>query len=384
MALNNKPTVLVMTDWYEPGYKAGGPIQSCRNIVNTLKDRFNFCILTSDRDLGDTKAYAGIQPDTWMTLPGNVRILYASPAYMGRHNFLKIIDEIKPSVIYFNSMFSLPFTLKPLWYLRGSKYTAKIVLAPRGMLQEGALRKKTLKKKLFLRLFKTLGWHRRIVFHATDAQEKTDILKFFPKSNVMLAENIPNIDYEPWEERMKIPGRLNCVFISRIHPKKNLQFALKALAEVNADCNLLLDVYGEEDDMFYSMDCRKKAGAMTGNSRVTFHGPLPHSEVFRTLKKYHLFVLPTLGENFGHSIFEALTAGLPVLVSDKTPWQNLAAAGAGWELPLSETTQFTHKLEMCCKMDQEAYNKWSRGAKTYAEQFAGNINFFSKYEPLFA
>lgn len=378
------PKVLIMTDWYEPGYKAGGPIQSCRNIVNTFRERFAFFILTSDRDLGDTKAYAGMQPGQWMQAGDNVQIFYASPGYLNKQTFLGIIQHVNPDVVYFNSMFSLPFTLKPLWWLRGAGFGGRIALAPRGMLHEGAMRKKTIKKKVFLAMFKALGWHKRIVFHATDEHEKKDIHSFFSRNaSVVLAENIPNVDPEPWQERLKMPGRLNCIFISRIHPKKNLHFALAAMKQISNGCNLLLDVYGEEDDLIYSMDCRKRAEDVGGNARVSFYGPLPHSEVFRTLKKYHLFVLPTLGENFGHSIYEALSAGVPVLVSDKTPWRNLGGAKAGWDLPLQQQSEFTMQLEAFCKMDQQEYNKWSQGAKAYADQFAGAIDFYSKYIPLF-
>ena len=35
------------------------------------------------------------------------------------------------------------------------------------------------------------------------------------------------------------------------------------------------------------------------------------------------FLLPTGGENFGHAIFEALSCGVPALISDRTPWRDL-------------------------------------------------------------
>ncbi|MGB8194356.1 MAG: glycosyltransferase family 4 protein [Chitinophagaceae bacterium] len=381
----SKPIVLIMTDWYEPGFKAGGPIQSCKNIVDAFREKFSFFILTSDRDLGDKQAYPGIETDTWLPLGEHVKIFYASPSYLDRRRFADIVREIKPEVVYFNSMFSLAFTLKPLWWLRNTKFRGRVILAPRGMLQHGALQKKTLKKKFFLTAFRSLGWHKQIIFHATDEQEEQDIQRFFSQhARIILAENIPNVDREPWQERMKIPGRLNCIFISRIHPKKNLHFALSAMKQVSENCNLLLDVYGEEDDMIYSMDCRKKAEAVGGNSSVSFYGPLPHAQVFTTLKKYHLFVLPTLGENFGHSIYEALSAGVPVLISDKTPWRRLDEIPAGFDLPLQEPSAFANKLEEFCKMDQEEYNKWSQGAKDYADQFTDRIDFYGRYISLFA
>ena len=42
-----------------------------------------------------------------------------------------------------------------------------------------------------------------------------------------------------------------------------------------------------------------------------YHGALPHSEVDSTLAGYDLFLLPSLGESFGHAIADSLAAGCP-------------------------------------------------------------------------
>lgn len=380
----HKPTILIITDWYEPGYKAGGPIQSCRNIVKTFQGQYEFYVLTSDRDLRDTKAYEGIVADAWTNTAAGTKVFYASPGYLTKQHFIDIMRQVQPGVVYFNSMFSPGFTLKPLWWLMSEKYQGKIVLAPRGMLQAGALQKKTFKKKFALALLRTFGWSKRIIFHATDEQEKNDITHFFPNNaGVVLARNIPNINTARWQQRPKLPGTLNCIFISRIHPKKNLELALQAMKQVAGQCKLSFDIYGEEDDAGYSMDCRKMAETAGVNASISFRGPLPHAEVFATLSRYHLFVLPTLGENFGHSIFEALSAGVPVLISDKTPWRNLQEHAAGYDLPLRDASLFAGKLQAFCDMDQHEYNKWSMNAYKFAEQYAAGKDVHAGYSLLF-
>src|SRR5689334_4201523 len=74
--LNKK--LLILTDWYLPGFKAGGPIQSCRNLVEALDQDYSIYVLTSDRDLGDSTAYTGIEVDKWVRME-NIWIFYASP-----------------------------------------------------------------------------------------------------------------------------------------------------------------------------------------------------------------------------------------------------------------------------------------------------------------
>lgn len=108
-----KKKILVFVDWYLPGYKAGGPIQSVSNIVENLKEEFDFSIFTSDTDLGEMTPYANIESDTWLTIK-KVRIFYASKKFLSFFNILKVIKQNKVDVIYFNSFFSFYFTIIPL------------------------------------------------------------------------------------------------------------------------------------------------------------------------------------------------------------------------------------------------------------------------------
>ena len=47
--------ILLLTDWYEPGYKAGGPIQSTRNFVAGMYQLYDISVLTSSHDLGEER-----------------------------------------------------------------------------------------------------------------------------------------------------------------------------------------------------------------------------------------------------------------------------------------------------------------------------------------
>ena len=50
----DKLDVLICIDWFLPAFKAGGPIQSVSNLVEYLKDEFNFWIFTSNTDIDGT------------------------------------------------------------------------------------------------------------------------------------------------------------------------------------------------------------------------------------------------------------------------------------------------------------------------------------------
>ena len=55
-----KKTILCFVDYYLPGYKAGGPIQSIANLVENLGDEFEFYIICNDRDQLDRQPYANV------------------------------------------------------------------------------------------------------------------------------------------------------------------------------------------------------------------------------------------------------------------------------------------------------------------------------------
>jgi glycosyltransferase involved in cell wall biosynthesis len=91
--------------------------------------------------------------------------------------------------------------------------------------------------------------------------------------------------------------------------------------------------------------------------------------VHETLARYHVFLFPTLNENFGHVILEALLARLPLVLSDQTYWTNLEAAGAGFDLGLDDDVGFDAAIRHFVEMDQDSYDEFSRAALRLAHAY---------------
>ena len=70
--------ILCLTDYYLPGFKAGGPIRTLSNIVERLGEEFHFSFVTRDRDLGDVHPYINVEIDSWQKVK-NAETLYLSP-----------------------------------------------------------------------------------------------------------------------------------------------------------------------------------------------------------------------------------------------------------------------------------------------------------------
>lgn len=377
-----KKKILVLVDWFAPGYKAGGPIQSCLNFAFSLKSEFDIYVLTTDTDHGDDTPYAGIPTGKWLNnIHPDFKVKYLAKAGLRYEQIKKEILDLDADYIYLNHLFSPLFVVYPLWLKYRGKYRSQVVLCPRGALYDSALSVKPWKKTPFLKLFRWLSIHHQITFHATNQREEEAIERFFPGSKVLIADNLPNSNQPVLRTVAKQPGSLKCVFIARIVPIKNLLFLLTALETVSRSVEL--SVLGPVEDREYWQQCQQKIDRLPANIKVNYLGPRRNDELMAILQQHHLFALPTTGENFGHSIFEALLAGRPVLISDQTPWLGLAVKKAGWDLPLADATAFSRTLEVAADWDQETFDEWVQAAWSYAHRFIHNPELQNQYLRLF-
>jgi glycosyltransferase involved in cell wall biosynthesis len=318
-----KKRILVLNGQYAPGYKGGGPIQSIINMVENLSDKFDFYILCADRDYRSDIPYEDIRINTWNDV-GYAKVFYMSPEMLNLKGFERILNDTKFDVLYLNGFFSPIFTIKPLILRRLSRLKkCKIILTPRGDFTGGCENKK-LKKYSYIYLCKFIGLYKNLLWHATSEIEKQDIEKKFPKVKTFVVPNLPAkfIPKEPIVK--KNPGELKLVFVSRIFPKKNLKFALEVLKDVN-EGKIIFDIYGPMEDRNYWAECESVIKTLPSNIRVSYRGEVAHKDIPNVFKRYHAFFFPTLGENYGHVIVEAMMNNTLVILSKGvTPWDDYA------------------------------------------------------------
>lgn len=360
--MKDNPNILIFTDWFLPGFKAGGPIKSVSNIVNSLHDDFNFYIITSDRDLNDPIPYKGIPLNKWIKKE-KYSIIYLSQEK--RDEWIKdhLSTHKNYTHYYFNSIFSKNFTLLPLKFLKKLKLSHKIILAPRGMLGKGALSIKPFKKKIFLFLSKILAYFNNITWHATNIEEQEDVIRVFGKSSkIKIASNISFNSINHYNIK-KDKGTLKLVFFSRISPKKNLFYALELIKNM---AELELAIYGSIEDEEYWEKCKLFIKENSINAK--YKGELHPDNVQSTLANYHFLLLPTLHENFGHVIVEALVSGCGLIISNNTPWRHLQDKKIGWEIDLSQKEIFIQIIRQCVNMTQEEYDTHRNNCYTFVKK----------------
>jgi glycosyltransferase involved in cell wall biosynthesis len=382
-----KKSILALIGAYLPGYKAGGPVRSIANMVAALGDEVQFKIVTLDRDLGDKAPYPGIVENQWVRV-GLADVMYLRPGWrglLGTFQLLRSVDQ--NTVLYLNSYFSRCFSILAMFMCwLGLCRPRQVVLAPRGEFSPGALKLKRRRKFLYITLSRWLGLHKGILWHASSEFEKADIVRCSGGRNVEvgpviatahIAAKVPPVG----QRRYKKAGELRVVFLSRISRMKNLSSALKMLDGVLGDVSF--DIYGPAEDASYWGECQKLISALPANVRVEYRGRIGHEKVAQVYAEHDLFLLPTLGENFGHVICESLAAGCPVLISDQTPWRDLEKHGAGWAIPLEATERFRSILQQCVDADGEWFAGLSDSATRYAERVMSNQETIDSNRRLF-
>jgi len=354
--------VLTFAGVFLPGYKGGGPIKTIKNLFEQAGKDISFKLVTSDRDLGDAKPYTSVACGEWNQM-GHASVFYAQPGKQGYKQIAGILREKNYEVVYLNSFFSPRFSFYPL--LLSKLLRQRVVLSPRGEFSEGALGLKSLKKRVFIAVYKLLRLHRGTVFQVSSKFEERDLRRVLgPKVDVRVAENIGAQEFGEASHK-RTQGVLRAVFVSRISPMKNLLMALESLRKVRHP--MVYDLYGPAEDKAYWDQCQKVIETLPEHIRVVHKGPLNPVDVVKTMSGYDAFYLPTKGENYGHAIAEAICAGLPILIADTTPWRNLQDHGIGWDLPLDNPDGFSVVLDELAAMPDEEYRAMRERVLTWAK-----------------
>lgn len=211
------------------------------------------------------------------------------------------------------------------------RFEIPLVLHPRGMLEPWALKHKARKKRIALALYQRSGLETAKVLVATADAEYQHLRKLGLTQPIAL---IPNGVCVHWNAMAQsslsrsIDAPRIALFLSRIYPVKGLTNLIRAWAQLSpigwrlqiagpnegghlAEVLALVEQYGISNDVEYigEVDDAAKSALYRGAD---------------------VFVLPTLSENFGVVVAEALAHGVPVITTKGAPWADLQTYGCGW------------------------------------------------------
>ena len=380
---HKKKVILCFIKYYLPGYRYGGPIRSIANFVEKFGDKYDIRIVCSSHDASDNKPYEGITVEKWNQV-GKAQVYYVSNRLIKFKKIFNLLRETKYDALYLNSFFTFTFSIFPLLVQYFSFISLKsCVIAPRGEFSKNAIKLKKIKKLIYLHFVKKIGLYDNLCWQASSQLEYEDIQRALGKAatNIHIA---PDLIFSNWSVQNEIfidnDPTLKIVFLSRISPMKNLDFLLKAL--INVSLPLELNILGPKEDTRYWEECKKLMKKLPNNIKINIGDEVLPEKVQETFSCYDLFVFPTRGENFGHVIPEALTAGTPILLSDQTPWDRDKSLGLHI-LPLIKS-YWTEAIEEWASLSRGEILKRKQAALNYANSIKlENEQSFFKNSKLF-
>jgi glycosyltransferase involved in cell wall biosynthesis len=222
------------------------------------------------------------------------------------------------------------------------KVGAPYVITPHGSLQPARLRKSRLKKRVSSVLADRAMLNQASCLHAT-APDEADALRLYGYRGpiAMIPNGItPAGRIEPDRAatleatfRGDFPetqGRRLLLFLSRIEPIKGVTTLARAWVECAhefPDWHLVVVGPDERSYLQEVLAILRDGGVL---DRTTITGPLYGDRKTAAYIASELFVLPTVSENFGLVIGEALSHRLPVITTTGAPWPGVVEHGCGW------------------------------------------------------
>jgi glycosyltransferase involved in cell wall biosynthesis len=226
------------------------------------------------------------------------------------------------------------------------------------------------------------GFYDHVSFQATNQQELNDLKAQFKNANAKIIANVSNAS--PIHlNKSKQENVIDLFFLSRISKVKNLHFALEVLSKVSSSIKVNYTIYGNIEDAAYWEHCSQLISKLPAHINVNYKGELAFDKIQTTIAQHHFLFLPTLNENFGHSIVESLMSGCPLIISDQTPWNNVKEANAGFAIPLNDHQQFVDVIEQTATLTNEAYQVKANAAITYISKKINIPLIKEKYLKLF-
>jgi glycosyltransferase involved in cell wall biosynthesis len=200
------------------------------------------------------------------------------------------------------------------------------VMRPFGTLSRYTFSRRSALKRLYFALLDRPALRRAAAVHFTTEAERDEADRLSIDLDGRSAIVPP-----PWRGTAATPDldtkadRPTVLYMSRLHPKKNVQGLLRAWAQVVSEQpDAQLWIAGDGDDEYVE---RLHDAVATHNLRdsVSFLGFVSGDEKQRVLREAWAFALPSHQENFGVAVLEAVAAGLPVVISGEVQLQSFIA-----------------------------------------------------------
>jgi glycosyltransferase involved in cell wall biosynthesis len=317
----------------------GGPVKACLELCRELARRGEQVVIYTTNIDGNGELNVSLDTPLW---DEEVEIRYFPVQVPRRYVFsLPFAKALKTAIpgydlVHIYSLYLFPSTVAA-YYCR--RYGVPYLLEPHGTLDPYLFRRHRGRKWIYEYLFerRNLNESSAIRFTTVEEQELTRPLGLkAPGVIVPIGVNLQ--DYEGTTLLRTFPAtwpetrsKKVILFLSRLNFKKGLDLLAKAFGQVARQRDDVHLILAGPDDDGYGAQVHRWLEAEGVLGRATFTGMLLGEEKLAALRNADVFVLPSYTENFGIAVTEAMSCGLPVVISNKVNiWREVAEVGAGF------------------------------------------------------
>ena len=359
-----RPTVLILLGALWPGNDSSGANQTVKRLCMALADDFEFLVLARSAAPGEpsTKRF----PDGWHGLEF-ARVKHLPVRGGIAKGLLPLLRSTRHDLLWLNSVWDREFTLPALAARRfGAIPRHSTLLSTHGELSDQALGLKPVRKRAMRAVLNHGRLLDDVVLQVSTPAEGVDVARYFPRSDIFCAGNAMPFP-PPLSPATRQGGVRRALFVGRISPVKGLMEALEALALVDAP--LRFDIAGPIADAEYWRRCQTVIARLPSHVTVGHLGELSSGRVSCELAQSDFLLLPSHSENFGHAIFEALAAGVPVVIGPNTPWQELEFKHAGVIAEPSDARALADAIARLATLPSNELPLWRQGAWSVAQDY---------------
>lgn len=209
------------------------------------------------------------------------------------------------------------------------------VIHPHGMLDSWALKNSSWKKKLSSWLFQKKYIHQATAFRALCDAEKEAIRQFGYKGPIAVIPNGVNITELEEQQDDEFKAQITSIksdrkvmlFLSRIHPKKNLIALIKAWKKIKKYRKDWLLVIAGPDELGHGNEIKHCVEELELQNEIKLTGPLYGAQKSEWLRQADGFILPSMSEGFPIVLLEAAAMKLPCIQTPQCHFRELVQAG---------------------------------------------------------
>ena len=289
--------------------------------------------------------------------------------FQAKRQFLNLIDDIKPDILHVNSCWE-PLCSYTVFWAKSKNYP--VVITPHGMLEPWVLAKNYWKKKLPALLFyQKYSLKMADVLVATAETEKNNLLKLGYNKDIKIVPNGVITDNTNTKKSWKRTQTI--LYVGLLRPNKGANILLEAVGLLKNQLKGYKIFIAGPDTEGYLKTLKELSIKLNIENIVYFLGGVFGKEKWELYKQADIFILPTLNENFGIVIAEALLSGTPVITCKGAPWQGIVEHRCGWWVNRTVKDIANAINESLSLSEQELEAMGKRGRNYVIKRFSSNI-----------